>query len=338
MMTHQPLNLDDEDLTDGMSRIGRPISQPTRMSYSVFRIKLAEISRHLADRTSVAAINSGGPSYDVVMDIDTELQTLLNELPPFFTMSVPDVISAYQLELRKATTIARQGHIFRSLCHGQRCKLHLSFLGRGYTDPNYALSRDACVESARYIIQLEVDSDRSGLCSHNQYRPLGLIMAVFVACIVLLMDLCHSKGSPHHERQRVEVSGAFRLLETVRHDSRMAAKLITSMMHVLHKHQITPPKIAPLSHAPSADMSFTEAPPTPLNTATELYGVPTLSNPDGPSCSIAMEGLNNNQMFSGTNGLYPSYFPDLAQSLDQGMTLDNFNWNDLFVDLETSFA
>jgi hypothetical protein len=336
MMTHKPLNLNDEDLADGMCRTGRPMSQPTHTSYGLFRIQLAEISRHLADRKFITANNCTGPSYEVVIDIDTEVQTLLNGLPPFFSMPVSEVKRVYNLELFEAANISRQGHIFRSLCYGQRCRLHLSFLGRGYTDPNYALSRDACVESARRILQLEIQSETSGISDHNQYKPLGLIMGVFIACIILLMDLCHSKGSPHHERQREDLSSAFRLLEDVKHESKMAERLITSMTHILHKHQISPPKIAQVTCPLNADASFATAPSVTLSTTTELYNVPTTSNPNDPSCSVGVG--HNSHLFDATNGLDFCYFPDLAQSLDQGMVLDNFNWDDLFNDLGTSFA
>jgi hypothetical protein len=326
MSTNRPQNLDDEDLANGM-RAGRPICQPTTMTYGMFRIQLGEISKHLSDRTPVAAINSAGPSYDVVMDIDTELQNLLDSMPPYFSMSVKQISELYQMDLQKATGIARQGHIFRSLALGQRCKLHLGFLARGYTDAEYALSRDVCVESARTILRLEVNADATNLGVHNQYRPLGLIMACFIACIVLLMDLCHSKGSPHHERQRAEIASAFRLLEDVRHESAMAAKLICSMTHVLHKHQITPPNMAPRPF--SMDSSLTEAPNCPIIRAvTDGYDVPVV--PEGASCTGAM--INEH------NGVDMTYFPDLAQSLDQGMIIDNFNWSDLFSDLETAFA
>ncbi|KAF2678780.1 hypothetical protein K458DRAFT_347979 [Lentithecium fluviatile CBS 122367] len=339
MMTHKPLNVDDEDLVDGMCRVGRPISEPTTMSYSMFRIRVCEASRNLVDRTPVFALNGDGPSYDVVMDIDTEMQLILSDIPPFFSMSVAELMGTYGLDHLKAAGIARQGHIFRSLCHGQRCKLHLPYLGRGYKDPKYALSRAICVQSARLVIANQKDSVFSGLCESTRFKPLALIMAVFVSCIVLLMDLCQSKGSPHQERQREDITSAFRLLEDSRHDSKMAAKLITSMLQVLHKHRITPPNIPPSSRPPAADISLVRAPSNPLGSYAEAFSANALPTSDGLPRSTCVEASVGDLTGSGTfaNDVDFSYFPDLAQSLDQGMDIDNFNWNDLFSDLESSF-
>jgi hypothetical protein len=339
MMTHKPLNIDDADLVDGMSRTGRPSSQPTTMSYALFRMRLCECSRSLVDRTSIVAINTDGPSHDVVMDIDTELQILLQEIPPYFSMSIAELTTTFNLEPSNAASIIRQGRILRSLFYGQRCKLHLPYLGRGYTDPRYAISRDACVQSARLVIHNEGDPSQAGLCATTNYQPLGLITTVFVGCVVLLMDLCHSKGSPHHEQQRAEFFKAFRLLEDAKNESTMAAKLIASMIQILHKNQITPPKVTLESCVTNPATSNISASPTTLSSTSDIYNAPGLPTPDGLSRSMEPNGNYGCQAGS---GFFPtdmdlSYFPDIVQSLDQGMNIDNINWTDLFQDLETSF-
>lgn len=72
MMVKKPLNIDDEDLVDGMSTGGKPMSQPTAMSYPLLRVRLADIARSIIDRTLIIMSPAGGLSDDVVIDIDTE--------------------------------------------------------------------------------------------------------------------------------------------------------------------------------------------------------------------------------------------------------------------------
>ncbi len=105
MLVKKPLNINDEDIMDGMSYIEQPLSQPTVMSYSLQRIRLFEISRSIVDRTPLIMAHTGSPSHDVVMDIDTELQLLIADIPPFFSISVANLTETYQLDSSQATKI-----------------------------------------------------------------------------------------------------------------------------------------------------------------------------------------------------------------------------------------
>jgi hypothetical protein len=238
MVVKKPLNINDEDLIDGMSRIEQPLSQPTAMSYSLQRIRLSEISRSIVDRSPLIMAHAGGPSYDVVMDIDTELQLLINDIPPFFSMSIANLTETYRLDPSRASNIVHQGYMFCSLLYAQRCKLHFPYFSRGCVDSAYASSREICLRSARLIIQTESQLENSGLCTATRYNFIGLLLGVFMASIVLLMDLCHNKSSPQQEKQRGEIADAFRILEEARHKSKTATKFLDSLMHVLHKHKV----------------------------------------------------------------------------------------------------
>ena len=51
MVVKKPLNINDEELSDGMSRIEQPLSLPTAMSYSLQKIRVAEMySSHFGAR------------------------------------------------------------------------------------------------------------------------------------------------------------------------------------------------------------------------------------------------------------------------------------------------
>ncbi|CAI6084367.1 unnamed protein product [Clonostachys chloroleuca] len=51
MITKKPLNINDEEVLDGMSLHERPLSLPTSMSYTLQMIRLAELSRNIVDRS-----------------------------------------------------------------------------------------------------------------------------------------------------------------------------------------------------------------------------------------------------------------------------------------------
>ncbi|KAF2176730.1 hypothetical protein K469DRAFT_812559 [Zopfia rhizophila CBS 207.26] len=341
MMTNKPLNLDDEYVVDGMSCAGMPASQPTALSYTLQRVRMAEISRNMADRTSPLTAHTSTRSYHIIMDIDTELQLLLNDTPPFFSMAVKDISRIYLVDEHRAMCIAQQGHKFHSLLYALRCKLHLPYLSRAFTNTEYASSRDICIQSAQLIIQTEADIEMAGLCKATRYSPIGLIMSVFMACIVLLMDLCHSQDSQHRERQRSEIARAIQMLEDARHESYLVAKFLDSMMQVLRKHKIAPPKLVgqptqtPTLHEKDSAIASTHS--------DSINGFPSVPTP--MSISIPPSGA---QASNGTSGVGVTgdrfateedipYLCELTRTLNEGLDVSDFNWDDIFLDLDASF-
>lgn len=339
-MTHKPQNLDDEDIMDGFTRVGRPISQPTVMTYFLLRIRLSEICRSVTDRTPLLEQLTRGPSHEVVTDIDTELQQLINETPPFFSMSVADIMKTYSVCKIRAVQLARHGILYFSLVHSQRCKLHLPFLRLGFTDKTYATSRDVCIQSARYIIRTKINIESTGLCAALRLKPLGLVMSVFMACIVLLMDMCLTKSSSPHQKtvsnsNSSDIIHAFRMLHDARSESEMAAQFLDSMLHVLNKHGLSIPKGAiPPPRPPTSELA--NASPMAVTAFGSDGDYNSLITPmtslngqmaDGPECGLPSEGFLN-----GENG---DIFGDLAQSFEQGFDVGNINWDDIFVGLDT---
>src|ERR1700760_343072 len=139
MAVKKPLNIDDEDIVDDMSHIEKPMSQPTLMSYSLQRIRLSEISRNIVDRVPLISTPAGGLSLDVIMDIDTELQLLINDVPTFFSMPIASLVETYHLDPLRAANIARQGNMLYSFLYALRCKLHFAHF-RNIADSAYASS------------------------------------------------------------------------------------------------------------------------------------------------------------------------------------------------------
>ncbi|KAF2714753.1 hypothetical protein K504DRAFT_9431 [Pleomassaria siparia CBS 279.74] len=326
MVTRKPLNINDEDIVDGMSRVEQPLSQPTDMTYSLLRIKLAEISRHITDRTPLVMGFEGGyntgPSHDVVMDIDTEIQTLINEdLPSWTSMPAAEIVSIYKISPSKAAHIAQQGYMFRSLLYAQRCKLHFPFYNRGFKDATFATSRDVCLQSARLIIQTEMNIEYMNLRYSVRYKFIGLLMSVFMSSLVLLMDLCHNRSSSRREKQRVEISDALGILEAARHESEVAARFLDSLVLVLRKHKVSP--------TGQRDSDITKP---MFNPDTRFHG--DLTTDTSLRSASGCNGDNIN-MVDGEE--LSSYFNDIAQSFEQG-DAESFDWDSIFSGLKSSFV
>ena len=344
MVVKKPLNINDEDIVDGINCTGKPSDQPTSMSYSLQRIRLSEISRSMVDRTPLIMAQDSGPNHDIIMDIDTELQLLINDTPPFFSMSIANVTKTYQLDPSRAANIVHQGYMFHSLFYGLRCKLHFPYFSRGYADPAYASSREICLQSASLIVQTETRLEFSGSCMATRYRFIGLLVGVFMASIVLLIDLCHNNLSPQQEKQRGEIADAFRILEDARHESRTAAKFLESLMHVLRKHKVSPPKSAgqqllqpkidceQLPTASSEAAIYNAVAPQPYG---ELAGMSTSMTPPCVSETNEVRSINMNGHKNTDGDNWSLYFNELDRSFG-GIDVDSFDWDNIISGLDSS--
>lgn len=330
MLVNMPLHINDEDVKDDMELVEKPRSQPTDMSYLMHRLRLAETCRAMTDRTPMIMGNNIGSNHDIVMDIDTQMLNLLNEVPAFFSMSISEIVETYGLTRVKATAIVHQGYMLYAILHAQRCRLHLPFFSRGFADPAFASSKDICVRSALLVIQTETRLDESEVRLVARYKYLGLLLSVFIASAVLLMDLCHNKSTPQHETQRREVAQAFRILEAARHESHTVANFLDSLIQILHKHKVAPPT-APQRAQSEPDNGQQHAGVHNYAAASAVQPSSDVDMVPSPANTIdMMRGLTNSDNFS-------SYFNDLAQSFEHGIDVNTFNWDTILSGLEPSY-
>lgn len=119
MTTEKLLKINHEELLDGMSRHERPLSLPTSMPYTLQRIRLAELSCNIFDQSPLMMAHTGGLSHDAVMDIDTELQTLINDVPGFYSMTPSMLVETYGFTQTRAADISFQGKIVYFLLYSQ---------------------------------------------------------------------------------------------------------------------------------------------------------------------------------------------------------------------------
>ncbi|KAF2864667.1 hypothetical protein BDV95DRAFT_508913 [Massariosphaeria phaeospora] len=250
MTVDKPLNVNDEDLSDSTAPVVRPIEQYTEMSYTIQRLRLAELSRALADHNPLEGVRSGAVSYANVLAADAELDKFMNDLPSFFkvnTYSNPEIPT--DSTMSGAPGVAVQSYMLTSLAHVQRCRLHLPYLTSDVTNARFAHSRRACVNAARLILHAEKRMEqehRSPFLSRLKYT--GCLYSVFLASIVLLVDvgIKKSAGLLYVQGQSCtqDLEDAFRLLENAKGQSQAAGNLLASLTYILRKHEITPPGLA----------------------------------------------------------------------------------------------
>lgn len=155
--------------------------------------------------------------------------------------------------------------------------------------------------------QVELQLEKSQI-SAERYKFLGLLVPVFMASIVLLMELCHNITSSHHAKHRGDLNETIRILEEATHESSTAAEFLDSLTHVLRKHGVSPTSkppteqllITPNGTPMTAPQSFGEYPlPTSNSTVPEGYDL-----------------LMVDEMYANGDDL-STYFDGLAQSFEQ---------------------
>ena len=322
IITRRPRHVNDDNIFEE-----KPMSFPTDMSYPLHRIKISEICRKWVDRQPLSSAHLGGPSSEDIMDVDMEFEALLSEVQPFFSMSQEDLIEKYQLRQDKASDIVQQGHTLRFLLFSQRCKIHLPYLTKGYTLGEYRFSRTRCVESARMLIQSQSHLLEAGAMNGTLFPFAGLLLGVFMASIVLFVDLCMLKAHGQENLHRTEVCQALRLLESARHESETIARFVDSLTDILRKHKITPPKY------PVADGSSV---PT-IQASNAAVMSDTLMTPDS-NCFAGVSNEVNMGDFGTNDEDLSAYFRDLAENFGQGNGIGEYDWDNILSDLNTSFV
>ncbi|KAK2767829.1 hypothetical protein FQN54_003990 [Arachnomyces sp. PD_36] len=321
MKTRKPINADDEELVDGMIDAGRPIDQPTSISYSLQRIRLGELCRDITDNAPLGVSESQTSNYEQTKEIDTKLCDFANGLPYFFSLDNYGPNEPSELDPRKSTGIIIQRYIINSLLHTQRCRLHLPYLSRASKDPTYAYSRKACLEAARMVIRTEREYSVENIpFVLTRWKFCGVLHCVCMAIIVLLIDFCLNRSHQPEEEQgrQREIHGAFAMLEG---QTPFAQKLLESFKTVLYRH-----------NAPVSVVGGTL--PTRAGDPNETSSLGFPSGATIPTSSVdTTSGDNPDTFFDPT---MPS-FDELWKTFDDTVESTNVDWNVFFGELDTPF-
>ncbi|WWD20339.1 hypothetical protein CI109_104815 [Kwoniella shandongensis] len=140
--TQIPANLEDDEVDSGnFDPAGHPLTKPTTYTYVIVRHKLAEIMGRIAYHTFAIQL----PDYATVLNLDRELLTWKDALPPFFNMANPDT----SLDGAHPYLFV-QRHLLACEWYYARITLNRPYLlRRKPQDSRYSYSKNAAIESAR---------------------------------------------------------------------------------------------------------------------------------------------------------------------------------------------
>ena len=244
MAVRKPLHINDEDLVDDREVESKPLDQPTHMSYYLQRIRLAELMRMFTDKTPLQSSTLDMIDYDLVLELDEAIDRFLEETPSFFFADATQLGKLPKTDILRTPAMSVQRHIMKIFVHGQRCKLHLPYLARGAVEPRYSRSRDVCLETARLIIQAEQQlTDDSQSFSFTRLRLAMVLHGVFLANIVLLLDLCQGVTEEEKKTRLHELVKAWAVLEEAQEHSGPTERILDLLRQVMRKHRIPVPVI-----------------------------------------------------------------------------------------------
>lgn len=319
-------NVNDKDLHQANPLVDLPPSQPTTMSYYIQRVKLADICRSVVDVMPLSSIDLTTLDYQEVIQLDSKFQTFFEELPIFLRT---DENSRRQTEhiARQYPHLRTQRCILGMVARTRRCKVHQPFLIRRSVESHYTYSRDISLKSARSVIRLmrlfQRESDTAFTSNIKLFRMTGVVHHVFMATIVLVMDLCFNKSDDDTER-KAEVMEACKVLEETGSQSPLARGFLDSLMGVLRKHKVR------LHNLPGDNVDNTS-----LINATALSGSQNILQIPAAS---QMQQLPSSFLPQDNSQNYLSAFDEIWKDyVELGPNMDMPEWDSLFSDLDSRF-
>ena len=304
-------------------------------SYFLQRVRLAEICRAVVDSLSPLDMIENA-NYEQVIFLDGKFEDLIRSLPAFFRLDQGSEL------LHTAPQLTLQRCLIHLGIYTRRSRLHQPFVVAGFTDPKYMFSRNACLDSSRAVLQicykLEEKKDDLELIPA---RLATVVHHVFMAAVVLVMDLCSNKVEGLEEQRQAEVTRACRMLDSLKQDSAMAAKLARPLMEILQKRrdrlQQSQSSAVPLTMAvPPADSRIGQVSPNPPS---DFHR--SLPNNLGQYTSTTTASGGDQQPAARTEHEQEPHVKDwefdamMQQYIDLGQSIDGPSWGSLFDDLDS---
>lgn len=304
-------------------------------AYFLERVRLAEVCRAVVDSLSPLKMIENA-NYEQVIFLDGKFEDLIRSLPAFFRLDQGSEL------LYTAPQLTLQRYLIHLGIYTRRSRLHQPFVVAGFTDPKYTFSRNACLNSSRAVLQicykLEEKKDDLELIPA---RLATVVHHVFMAAVVLVMDLCSNKVEGLEEQRQAEVTRACRMLDSLKQDSAMAAKLAHPLMEILQKHkeslQQSQSSAVPLTVVvPPADGRISQVSSDP---SSDFHG--SLSNTIGQHTSTTTAIGGGQQPAARTEHEQQPYVEDwefdamMQQYIDLGQNIDGPSWGSLFDDLDS---
>jgi hypothetical protein len=220
------------------------------MTYLLSRIQLSHICREIADVVPPSTSRFRQIPYDDIIHLDRKLQSYLASLPFYFKLDQQSRRRAEPLEdIMPDLTLLR--FCITRAAHSRRVKLHQRYLLRHSQDPRYAYSRQACLESARVLMQYY-----GGLTAHENDLVVATRMGIAVqymhmALTALVSDLCFNPGMDEEGRVKREVSEGLRMFDTHEHIAGMplAGDVLRDLQGMLGRYGVFLDEVAGLENS-----------------------------------------------------------------------------------------
>lgn len=238
MRVRLPRNIDDTVLDRGNTTEDLPLTQPTPMAYPLQRIRMGEISRTIIDTLRLGISDVSEHDYGQVMALDKRIQNFLEDLPVFLKLDT-ESLQKSQYILERYPYFAMQRYVISIGAHSNRCKLHQPFLVRGGDKKKYAESVRICISSAMEVVKINklVREDPTPFIP-ERVKVVGLLHHMFLATVVLVMDLCFNGMDGEDNGRDSGIAIAIKMLEEAKDQSVSVQRFLDSLMEALKKHHI----------------------------------------------------------------------------------------------------
>ncbi|KAJ5949978.1 hypothetical protein N7454_001562 [Penicillium verhagenii] len=228
-----PLNIEDADLE---SETAMPLSAPTCMSYTLARLRLAEVCREIVDGSAEEHFKDEEVPYERILSLERKLQEAYASLPAFFRYDQASKREYADL-YKERPTLSWQRTFIQQGYHARFCRLHRRYFVRGAKDPRYSYSHVVSLQSARKVLELKrIMDEELPIFAPNGSFFWAVMHHVFMAAVTLLINVCFNWDDILAEKQKEEVLDACRMLSRAQQASCIAREGINAMMGVLQKY------------------------------------------------------------------------------------------------------
>ncbi|PYI36253.1 hypothetical protein BP00DRAFT_386715 [Aspergillus indologenus CBS 114.80] len=180
--TREPRNLHDWELPTNAAMDlppTRPLTEPTPVTYLIVKGRLCHALGRVADLTC----NPTPSSYADVLATDRILSEAYDSFPPHMQPPAPAVAAAAPPQPQEQLRLSYAQIGPWSIYHRAMCTLHRRFLAPAKTNPQYRLSRDRCLASARALLAAQRD------LSEQWYRFAHTRQTLAFAAMVVFLEL-----------------------------------------------------------------------------------------------------------------------------------------------------
>ena len=227
-----------EDIHIDSPDTGQPLSTPTAMSYTLCRVQLAFASRQIVDETAIQHFHGKEIPYEKIIELDHMLRDSLEKLPEFYRFGHAHKLHFATL-YQERPVFAWQRSMLQLGYHHRLCRLHRQHFIHGAKDPKYSCSHISCLRSARTILEIKRVMDEDEPVMEPSSSMIWAVMHhVFMAAVILLVDVCFNWEDVLAEKRKEEVIDACRMLTRAQRTSPVARHAVDAMMGILRKHWI----------------------------------------------------------------------------------------------------